>query len=333
MPATAAKDRLARARRERTALPWLAALAVLAPVVALARGGIREIAIGGAAALVLAAMLATIERRTQARAYADALAGMARRLEFEGDNRAVSLRRQFEWAVDDLMATRQRLAQAEELEHAARARDEQLRRRLAEREEALRRANQKLFEIAAVDVAELRAARDAAIARGQESETRASRAVNDARRLERQLREARGRVDELSMALASVISAAGSATARRPEQRRVRGGVVERPAWAGWTLDDGILGIEGIAEEASLTAVRVRQVTGKVIARVAAGRDPETGAIRVRLPEAACRALRGESASLDALIDERWSDVPERAAQPGVDRSPGRPKHLRVVAG
>lgn len=318
-------------RKRDAAFPWLVALAVAVPVAALTKGVEQGTAIGVSSALVLGAIFASVVAGRQARRYANAARSMEQRHELESEDRATALRRQFEWSVDDLALTRKRLKTADLRRADAERAAEDLRELVTAQEREIRRSRQRLFEIAAVDLSELRDARDEANRRRDEGQVQVARAVADARRFERQLREARERIDELTAALASVAAAAGATTKRRGDPQRSHAAGIDRSASAAWSVEGDVLTVDGVGVYSIVSAIRVRDDDGTVVARMPAARDGDTGVVRVRMAATVASLVRGGSLKLDVLIDERWSAVPPRASADRRDRSSGRPKHLRVV--
>jgi len=196
-----------RATRKRDAMfPWLLALSVTLPVAVLASGLERAVAIGASTALVGGALVCRWLVHAERQASERVLRQSEARLRREAEDRVSSLRRQFEWSVDEVVELRRRLKVADLRERlmAERVTAVEASRDDAERE--ARDAKRALFELAAADVKELKDARDAAVAARVAADRRAQHAQNALAQSVRQLEAARQRVTDLTSLLASIVN-------------------------------------------------------------------------------------------------------------------------------
>jgi hypothetical protein len=312
-------------RRRDLLFPWLVALAIALPTMVVLDGLERAVAASAAGALSIGAVFAVAVATQQERRYR-ALHQTSRDAHAaEAHGRVVALRRQFEWTVDDLALTRKQLRVAELQKTYAATENAELREAIDHRDREIGRLRHELIELASLDIAELRRAREEADRLRAQAEARAQRAFADARRMERELRDAQARSDELTSVFAAI--GAATTTAKVAAERSTEGA-----SW--WQMDTGgLFRVESPGDYQVVTALRVRGADGSVIARVPV-RGHKGGAVRIRLPNEAAAALTAGGGCLEALVDDRWAPVgrPD-APRPQRDRAPGRPRHLRVVGG
>lgn len=203
LPAARARE----VRRRDAIFPWLLSLAVTLPIAVIAIGIERAVAIGASVALVGGAAICALLVREERREAEVRLRRTEQRLRTAAEDRAALLVRQFGWSVEEVIGLRRRLKVAELREREALEQVGLLEASTDAARGETRRAQQAVFELAAVDVRALRDAADAAVSARKAAERRAEHAERALAISQRQLHAAHQRVADLTRLFASITTA------------------------------------------------------------------------------------------------------------------------------
>jgi hypothetical protein len=309
-------------------VPWLLCLAVFGAGAVTLDGVERAMAVGAFSASCLGALLAVSQLRRAVSFMRRWMGARETTLSTFADDRAAAVARQFQWAVEELVAARAELRSAEALrvqaeEHAASA--------LAEAgrgAEDLRSVTEKLEAMDPTEIDLLR-----------EKLERLEQALHDEERdrrdTERRARTAEQRVADLTRTLrlvANTVSSGGDAIAARAAP--------SGPLSLDWTLEyDGSghsLRLRSTRGDVRPSKARILDATGRPVAESAGARQRRPAQVVLRIPQSVAAAVESGDWSafrLEVEVDEVWHGaVLVDRAQPVIDGQPRRQAAFRVVS-
>ena len=232
--------------------PWLLSLAIDVPLAVIFDGTIRRVAVGLAVGLLIGGVFSSgLHRGTIRRTAAHLLEREVELLRY-ADDRAFSVARQFEWAVDDLLNTRRTVRDQDATLAALHGELRDLRTIIDGRDRELATAGQKLFEVGLFNV-------DRERLRVQEMEEAVAASRAELGQVHAENARLRADADAAARRIASL-----SSTLRRVNEVSTaaeRGSEEQSPAEFSWKLEfdgrENLLRMKLIDDELVATGARV----------------------------------------------------------------------------
>ena len=243
------------------------------------------------------------------------------------DDRAATVARQFQWAVEELVSARAELRRVEGMREQADERAKEFARQLREDGEELRSAREKLEAMDAQAFAALRAKIEQLEQSFQDEE-------RDRRTADRRARAAEQRVAELTRTLrlvANTVSPEGEGLASR-----ARAEVIALE----WTLEyDGnghTLRVRSTSADARPSKARIIDATGRLVVESAGALHRHPSELFIRIPQSVAAAVESGNWSafqLEVEVDDAWeAALLIDRAKPVVDAEVMQPRSLRIVS-
>jgi len=314
--------------RVRALVPWLVCLATFGGGAIVLDGIERAIAVGAFSALCLGALLAMSQVRRAILSMRKWMGDRENALSTFADDRAATVARQFQWAVEELVRARADLRKVEGMRVEAEARARAAAEKARQDDEDLRAARERL---GAMDASELDLLRSKIeqIERGFQEEE------HDRRIAERRARAAEQRVADLTRTLrlvATTVSSSGeglgSAAAR------------SAPLTLDWTLEyDGSehsLRLRATTADVRPRKARILDAVGRPVAESTGTRERRPAEVLLCVPQSVAAAVESGDWSafqLEVEVDDVWRPglLVDRA-QPVIDIEVMRPRAFRVVS-
>ncbi len=314
--------------RVRALVPWLVCLATFGGGAIVLDGIERAIAVGAFSASCLGALLAMSQVRRAISSMRKWMGDRENALSTFADDRAATVARQFQWAVEELVRARADLRKVEGMRVEAEARARAAAEKARQDDEDLRAARERL---GAMDASELDLLRSKIeqIERGFQEEE------HDRRIAERRARAAEQRVADLTRTLrlvATTVSSSGeglgSAAAR------------SAPLTLDWTLEyDGSehsLRLRATTADVRPRKARILDAAGRPVAESTGARERRPAELLLCVPQAVAAAVESGDWSafqLEVEVDDAWhAAVLVDRAQPVIDIEVMRPRAFRVVS-
>jgi len=314
-------------QRVRALVPWFVCLTILGGAAVALDGLERAIAVGAFSASCFGALLATSQVHRAVVSMRRWMGDRENALSTFADDRAASVARQFQWAVEELVRARAELRKVEGMRVQAEARAKAVADKAREDGEDLRAAREKL---GAIDAREL----DVLRAKIEQIE-QAFRVEEDDRRVaERRARAAEQRVADLTQTLRQVATAVSSGG-------EGLGSLASRSTLMfDWTLEyDGSahsLRLRLTSADLRPSNARILDATGRLVVETSNARQRRPAELLLQIPQTVAAAVESSDWSafqLVAEVDGVWqaADLVDRA-QPLVDAEVMQPRSLRVVS-
>ncbi len=309
-------------------VPWLVCLAVFGAGAVTLDGVERAMAVGAFSAACLGAFLAVSQLRRALLSMRRWMGARETTLSTFADDRAAAVARQFQWAVEELVAVRAELRNVEALRVEAEARATSAVEEAHRDAEDLRIATEKL---GAMDPSEVDLLRE----KLEHVEDALRDEERDRRNTERRARTAEQRVADLTRTLrlvANTVSSGGEAIESR--------GAPSGPLTLDWTLEyDGSahsLRLRSTRGDIRPSRARILDATGRPVAESASARQRRPAQVVLRIPQSVAAAVESGDWSafrLEVEVDEAWHGaVLVDRAQPVIDAQPARQAAFRVVS-
>jgi hypothetical protein len=305
--------------------PWVGLLATFGAA-ALALDGVeRAIALGAFSASCLGALLAMSQLRGAVSSMRSWMGDRESALSTFADDRAATVARQFQWAVEELVSARAELRRVDAMRVQAEERAVSFARQARDDGEDLRSAREKLAAMDASAVESLRA-------KVEQLEQALQDEERDRRSAERRARAAEHRVADLSRTLrivAATVSPAGDGVASRAATAEVIS--------LDWTLEyDGIGHTLRVRSDVHPSKVRIVDATGRLVVESADVEQPHPPQLVIRIPQSVAAAVESENWSafqVEVEVDDVWNSagLVDRT-KPVVDTEVMQPRALRVVS-
>jgi hypothetical protein len=309
-------------------VPWLACLAVFGAGTVTLDGVERAMAVGAFSASCLGALLAVSQLRQALLSMRRWMGARETTLSSFADDRAAAVARQFQWAVEELVAARAELRSVEALRVQAEERAASAIAEAGQDADDLRIATEKL---GALDPTEIDLLRE----KLEHLEQALRDEERDRRNTERRARTAEQRVADLTRTLrlvANTVSSGGEA---------ITSGVgPSDPLTLDWTLEyDGTahsLRLRSIRGDVRPSRARILDATGRPVAESASARQRRPAQVVLRVPQSVAAAVESGDWSafrLEVEVDDVWHGaVLVDRAQPVIDAQPTRRAAFRVVS-
>ncbi|TMC45223.1 MAG: hypothetical protein E6J23_05350 [Chloroflexi bacterium] len=314
--------------RVRVVAPWLVGLAAFG-VGAIALDGFeRALAVGAFSASCFGALLAMSQVRRAVVSMRSWMGDRENALSTFADDRAATVARQFQWAVDELVRARAELRKVDAMRAHAEAHARSVLEKARQDNEELRAAREKLGSLDASELDLLRAKIEQIEQAFQEEE-------HDRRVAERRARAAEQRVADLTRTLhlvATTVATGGDGAASTAG----RGA----PLLFDWTLEYDASGhslrLRSTVADERPSKARILDATGRLVAESAGGRQRHPADLLVRIPQSVSVAVESGDWSafgLEVELDGVWrgAALVDRA-EPVIDAEVMQPRSLRVVS-
>ena len=314
--------------RVRVVAPWLVGLAAFG-VGAIALDGFeRALAVGAFSASCFGALLAMSQVRRAVVSMRSWMGDRENALSTFADDRAATVARQFQWAVDELVRARAELRKVDAMRAHAEAHARSVLEKARQDNEELRAAREKLGSLDASELDLLRAKIEQIEQAFQEEE-------HDRRVAERRARAAEQRVADLTRTLrlvATTVATGGDGAA----STAARGA----PLLLDWTLGYDASGhslrLRSTVADERPSKARILDRTGRLVAESVGGRQRHPADLLVRIPQSVSVAVESGDWSafgLEVELDGVWrgAALVDRA-EPVIDDEVMQPRSLRVVS-
>jgi hypothetical protein len=321
---------LARTRGQRfgAMFPWLVCLAVFGAGAVMLDGVERAIALGAFSASCFGALLAISQLRRAVLSMQSWMGDRETALSTFADDRAATVARQFQWAVEELVRARAELRKVDGMRVQAEDRAKSLTEKARQDDEELRDVREKLI---AMDPSELEVLR-AKIERVEQAFQDEERARRSA---ERRARAAEKRVADLTRTLrlvASTVAPSGEGIASRATPDEVIA--------LDWTLEyDGnghTLRLRSTSSDVRPSRARIVDATGRQVVESAGARQSNPAELMIRIPPSVAAAVESgnwTAFNLEVESDDVWdAAVLVDRTQPVVDDEVMQPRSLRIVS-
>ena len=242
------------------------------------------------------------------------------------DDRAATVARQFQWAVEELVGARAELRRVEGMRVQAEERAKDFARQAREDGEDLRAAREQL---AAMDAGEL----DILRAKIEQLEQSFQEEERDRRASERRAREAEQRVAELTRTLRLVAN-----TVSPEGERLVARGARAEVIALDWTLEYDGNGhtLRLRSSDARPSKARIIDATGRLVVESAGALHRHPAELLIRIPQSVAAAVESGNWSafqLEVEVDDAWeAAVLLDRARPVIDAEVMQPRSLRIVS-
>jgi hypothetical protein len=309
-------------------VPWLLCLAVFGAGAVTLDGVERAMAVGAFWASCLGALVAISQLRRALLSMRRWMGDRETTLSTFADDRAAAVARQFQWAVEELVAARAELRNVEALRVQAEERAASALAEAGRGAEDLRSVTEKL---AAMDPTEIDLLRE----KLERLEQALHEEERDRRNTERRARTAEQRVADLTRTLrlvANTVSSGGETIAARAAP--------SGPLSLDWTLEyDGSghsLRLRSRRGDVRPSKARILDATGRPVADSAGARQRRPAQVVLRIPQSVAAAVESGDWSafrLEVEVDEVWRGaVLVDRAQPVIDAQPTRQAAFRIVS-
>ena len=304
--------------------PWLATLAASSAGAMAFDGTERALAVGAFVASSMGALVAITQVRHAMSSMRAWMGSRESDLSTFADDRAAAVARQFEWAVEELVAVRAELRRVDELRTEAEERAAKASERARHDADEVRVVREKL---AALDVAQLDELRQ----KLEQVEETLQQEERDRRSAERRARAAEQRVAELSRTIRQVVNTVSSGSDA--------GVTASPPLIFDWTLEyDGMFHSLRLrsTSDARPSRARIVDMTGRLVAECAGAGQRRHAELVMGIPPSVAAAVESADWSafrLEVEIDEAWREGALVArAEPVVDSEIMRPRTMRLVS-
>jgi hypothetical protein len=309
-------------------VPWLLCLAVFGAGAVTLDGVERAMAVGAFWASCLGALVAISQLRRALLSMRRWMGDRETTLSTFADDRAAAVARQFQWAVEELVAARAELRNVEALRVQAEERAASALAEAGRGAEDLRSVTEKL---AAMDPTEIDLLRE----KLERLEQALHEEERDRRNTERRARTAEQRVADLTRTLrlvANTVSSGGETIAARAAP--------SGPLSLDWTLEyDGSghsLRLRSRRGDVRPSKARILDATGRPVAESAGARQRRPAQVVLRIPQSVAAAVESGDWSafrLEVEVDEVWHGaVLVDRAQPVIGAQPTRQAAFRIVS-
>jgi ribosomal protein L14 len=309
-------------------VPWLTSLALFGGGAVTLDGAERAMAVGAFSASCVGALLALSQLRRAVLSMRSWMGDRESALSSFADDRAVTVARQFQWSVEELVRARAELRRVEGMRVQAEDRARSITERARQDSDDLRLAREKLI---AMDPSELEVLR----AKIEQMQQAFQDEERDRRSAERRARTAEQRVAALSRTLrlvATTVSPAGEGSASRATPSEL--------ITLDWALEyDGTghtLRLWSTSPDLHPTRVRVIDATGRQVVESASVRQRRSNELMIRIPQSVAVAVESgnwTAFQLEVEVDDAWdAAVLVDRAEPVVDIEVMQPRSLRIVS-
>jgi hypothetical protein len=315
------------AERVRVVSPWLVCLTTFGAGAVTLDGFERAIAVGAFAASCFGALLAMSQVRRAVRSMRSWMGDRENALSTFADDRAATVARQFQWAVDELVGARAELRKVEAMRAHAEAQARSILEKARQDNEELRAAREKLGSLDASELDRLRA-------KIEQIERAFLEEEHDRRLAERRARAAEQRVADLTrtLRLVATVSSGGDGLASAAAR--------STPVLLDWTLDYDASGhslrLRSTASDVRPSKARILDATGRPVGESAGGRQRHPADLLLRIPQSVSAAVESGDWSafqLEVELDGVWCGaVLVDRVEPLVDAEVMQPRPLRVVS-
>jgi hypothetical protein len=305
-------------------VPWVGSLALFGAGAITLDGVERGMAVGAFSASCVGALLAISQVRRAVSSMRSWMGDRESALSSFADDRAATVARQFQWAVEELVRARADLRKVDgmrvEAEDRAKSQNDQAR----QDSEDLRVAREKL---AAMDPSGLEVLR----AKIERIEQAFQDEERDRRSAEKRAHAAEKRVADLTRTLRLVATTVSPAAE----------GIASHEVIAlDWTLEyDGnghTLRLRSTSPDVRPNRVRIVDATGRLVVESTGMRQRHPAELMIRIPQSVAAAVESGNWSafqLEVEVDDVWdSAVLADRAEPVVDAEVMQPRSLRIVS-
>lgn len=305
--------------------PWLASLAIFGGASLALDGVERALAVGAFSASCLGALLAMSQLRGAVSSMRSWMGDRESALSTFSDDRAASVARQFQWAVEELVSARGELRRVDAMRVQAEERAVNFARQVRDDRDELRDAREKLAVMDASGFENLRAKIEQLEQTLQDEE-------RDRRGAERRARAAEHRVADLTRTLrlvATTVSPAADGIASRTTPAEV--------VALDWTLEyDGTGHTLRLRSDLRPSKVRIVDATGRLVVESAAAQQRHPAELMIRIPQSVAAAVESENWSafqVEVEVDDVWNGAAlVDRTKPVVDTEVMQPRSLRIVS-
>jgi hypothetical protein len=308
--------------------PWLSWLAAFGAGAIALDGLERALAVGAFSAFCVGALLALSQVRRAVSSMRSWMGDREAALSTFADDRAATVARQFQWAVEELVSARAELRKVEGMRVQAEDRAKSLAEKARQDGEDLRAVREK---IVAMDPSELELLR----AKIERVEQALQDEERDRRSAQVRARAAEKRVADLTRTLrlvATTVAPGGEGIASRATPDEVI--VLD------WTLEyDGnghTLRLRSTSPDMRPNRARIVDATGRVVVESAGMRQHHPAELMIRVPQSVAAAVESGNWSafqLEVEVDDVWdAAVLVDRTEPVVDAEVMQPRSLRIVS-
>ena len=320
----------ARTRMQRLGamVPWLTSFAVFGGGAFTLDGVERAVAVGAFSAACFGALLSVSQLRSALSSMRGWMGERESTLTTFADDRAATVARQFQWAVEELVRARAELRKVDGMRVQAEDRAKGLAEKARQDGEDLRDVREKLAALDASELELLRAKVEQAQQAFQDEE-------RDRRSAERRARAAEQRVAALTRTLRLVATTVspgveGIASRDTPTEQ----------VTLDWTLEyDGsghTLRLRSTSPDVRPNKARIVDATGRQVVESAGARQGRPAELMIRIPQSVAAAVESGNWSafqLEVEVDDVWDGaVLVDRAEPVVDTEVMQPRSLRIVS-
>jgi hypothetical protein len=308
--------------------PWLVCLAVFGAGAIALDGVERATAVGAFSASCLGALFAISQVRRAVSSMRSWMGDRESALSSFADDRAATVARQFQWAVEELVRARADLRKVDGMRVEAEDRAKSQNDKARQDSEDLRAVRERL---AAMDPSGLEVLR----AKIERIEQAFQDEERDRRSAERRAHAAEKRVADLTRTLrlvATTVSPAAEGIASPAGSHEVIA--------LDWTLEyDGnghTLRLRSTSPDVRPNGVRIVDATGRLVVESAGIRQRHPAELMIRIPQSVAAAVESGNWSafqLEVEVDDVWdSAILVDRAEPVVDAEVMQPRSLRIVS-